>query len=56
MNDKALGSVVEQRDLGEQVHSSLKVVPQVDTVIKMVLGMLAFISQSIEYKSWEVIL
>ena len=39
-----------------QVHSSLKVATQVAKVIKKAYGMLAFISQGIEYKSWEIML
>jgi len=38
------------------VHSSLKVATQVAKVIKKAYGMLAFISQGIEYKSWEIML
>lgn len=34
VNDRSLDSVVEQRDLGVQVHSSLKVVLQLGRVIK----------------------
>eukprot|EP00061_Rhincodon_typus_P004291 g22226.t1 len=52
LNGRALGSVVEERDLGVQVHSSLKMTSQVDRVIKKVFGTLAFIDQSIGYRSW----
>lgn len=44
---RALGSVVEQRDLGVQVHSSMKMGSQVDWVVKL-FGTLAFISQCID--------
>eukprot|EP00061_Rhincodon_typus_P004189 g21957.t1 len=56
VNGRTLGSVVEQRDLEVQVHSSLKVASQVDRVVKKVFSMLAFIAQTIEYRSWNVIL
>eukprot|EP00061_Rhincodon_typus_P004049 g21629.t1 len=36
-NDKILGRVAEQKDLGVQVHSSLKVELQVDRVVKKML-------------------
>lgn len=35
----------------EQVHSSLKVESQVERMVKKAFGMLAFISQGIEYRS-----
>lgn len=44
-----LMSVAKQRELGVQVHSVIKVATQVDR-------MLAFISQSTEYRSWDVML
>eukprot|EP00061_Rhincodon_typus_P012956 g39028.t1 len=44
-NGKILGSVAAQRNLGMQVHSSLKVESQVDRTVKKALGMLAFIGQ-----------
>ena len=56
VNGRALRNAVEQRDLGITVHSSLKVESHVDRVVKKAFGMLAFINQSIEYKSWEVML
>ena len=56
LNGKVLGSVAEQRDLGVQGHSSLKVESQVDRIVKEAFGMLSFIGQSIEYRSWEVML
>eukprot|EP00061_Rhincodon_typus_P010066 g34065.t1 len=42
-NSDVLESVVEQGDLREQVHSSLKVDSQVDRIAKETFGMLAFI-------------
>ena len=56
MNGRALGSVEEQRDLGEQGHSLLKVASQVDRLVKKAFSTLAFISQDIEYRSWEIML
>ncbi|XP_059510326.1 adenylate kinase 2, mitochondrial isoform X1 [Stegostoma tigrinum] len=53
---RILGSVEEQRDLGVQVHSSLKVPTQVDKVVKKAYGVLAFINRGIEFKSREVML
>ena len=50
-----LRNAVEQRDLGITVHSSLKVESHVDRVVKKVC-VLAFINQSIEYRSREVML
>ena len=49
-------AVIEQRDLGVQIHSSLKVESQVDKVVKKALGMLGFIGQNIEYRSWDILL
>ena len=56
VNGRALVRVTEQRDLGVQVHSSLKVESQVDRVVKKAFGMLGFIDQNIEYRSWDVLL
>lgn len=53
VNGKELRSVKEQRDLGVQIHCPLKVVLQVDRVVKAAFGILAFINQSIEYRSWD---
>ena len=47
---------MEQRDLRVQVHSSLKVESPIDRAVKKAFGMLAFINQGIEYRSWEVML
>ena len=55
VNGRALGRVTEQRDLGVQVDSSLKVESQVDRVVKKAFGMLGFICQNIEYRSWDVL-
>eukprot|EP00061_Rhincodon_typus_P008197 g30606.t1 len=56
VNGRALRSVVEHRDLGVQVHGSLKAESQVDRAVKKAFDTLAFISQGIKYRSWEVIL
>jgi len=56
VNGRALGRVIEQSDRGVQVYSSLKVESQVDRVVKKVFGMLSFIDQNIEYRSWDVLL
>ena len=55
VNGRALGRITEQRDLGVHVHSSLKVESQVDRVVKKAFGMLDFIGQNIEYRSWDVL-
>ena len=49
-NGRALGRVLEQRDLGVQVHSSLKMESQVDRVVKA-FSMFGFIGQNIDYRS-----
>ncbi|XP_059843914.1 P-selectin glycoprotein ligand 1 isoform X2 [Hypanus sabinus] len=54
VNGRTLRSAVEQRDLGIQIQNSLKVVSQVDRVVKRAFGILAFINQNIEYKNWNV--
>ena len=51
VNGRALGRVIEQRDLGVHVHSSLKVESQVDRVVKKAFSMLGFIGHNIEYRS-----
>ena len=56
VNGRVLESVEEQRDRGVQVHSSLKAASQVDRVVKKVFNTLAFISQGIEYRSWDIML
>eukprot|EP00061_Rhincodon_typus_P015643 g43430.t1 len=56
VNSRALRSVVEQKDFGVQVHSSLKVESQVDRAVKMAFGTLAFNSQGMKYRIWEVML
>ena len=45
-----------QRDLGVQIHSSLKVAIQVDKVVKKAYGMLAFIGWWVEYRNWKIML
>eukprot|EP00061_Rhincodon_typus_P002350 g17290.t1 len=42
-----------QRDLGVQVHRSLKVATQVKKVVNKAYGMLAFIGRGIEFKNWQ---
>lgn len=49
VNGRALGSV-EQRDLGVNLYSSLKVASHADRLVKKAFGTLAFISQGIK---WE---
>ncbi|PLS49478.1 hypothetical protein CYV29_15670, partial [Carnobacterium maltaromaticum] len=56
VNGKVLGKIDVQRDLGVQVHCSLKVATQVNRVVKKAYGMLSFIGRGIEYKSWQVML
>eukprot|EP00061_Rhincodon_typus_P005695 g25524.t1 len=56
VNGRTLRSIDLQRDLGVQVHRSLKVAAQVDKVVKRAYGMLAFIGRSIEYKDRQVML
>lgn len=48
VNGRTLNSVDVQRDLGVQVHSSLKVAAHVDMVIKKACGMLIFIARGVE--------
>ena len=47
---------LQNKDLGVQVHSSLKVESQVDRVVKKAFSTLGFIGQNIEYRSWDVLL
>ena len=56
INGQLLKSVDEQRDLGIQIHTPLKVAAQVDRVVKKAYGMLGFIHRGIEFKSREVML
>ena len=56
VNGRALGRVTEQRDLEVQVHSSVKVESQVDRMVKKAFGMLGFMGQNIEYRSWDILL
>ena len=55
VNGRILGRVIEQKDLGVQVHTSLKVESQMDRMVKA-FGVLGFISQNIECWSWDVLL
>lgn len=52
-NGRTLGSIVEQIDLGVQLHVSLKVTSQVNTMVNKAFGTLAFISEGFD---WEVML
>ena len=54
LNGKALGSVEEQRNVGVEVYSLLKVASQIDRVVKKAFSTLAFISQGTEYRSWDI--
>lgn len=54
VNGRGLRFVVDQRDLGIQVHCFLKVVSQVNRVAKKIVGTLAPYSQRIDYRNWEV--
>eukprot|EP00061_Rhincodon_typus_P015573 g43326.t1 len=56
MNNRVLGSIVKQRERGVQVHHSLKAASQVDRVNKQAFSTLAFIAQTIEYRSWNIML
>ena len=56
VNGRALRRVTKQRDLGVQVHSSLKVESQVDRVVKKAFGMLGFSGQNVGYRSWDILL
>jgi len=56
MYSRTLKSIDRQRDLGVQVHRSLKVATQVEKVVKKEYGMLAFIGRGIEFKNWQVML
>ena len=56
VNGRTLKSIDRQRDLGVQVHRSLKVATQVEKVVKKAYGMLAFIGRGIEFKNWQVML
>ena len=44
VNGRTLKSIDRQRDLGVQVHRSLKVATQVEKVFKKAYGLLAFIT------------
>lgn len=49
MNGRALVSVVQQRDLGVQVHNSLKVESRVDRMVEKAIGTLAHWPSPSEY-------
>ena len=50
VNVRTQKSIDGQRDLGGQVHRSLKVAMQVEKVVKKAYGMLAFIGQALSLK------
>ena len=54
INGRTIRSIDTQKDLGVQLHRSLKVAAQVEKVVKKAYGMLAFIGWGIEYKSWQI--
>lgn len=56
MNGSVLGTIIGQRDLGMQVHNTLKVVSQSDRVVKAAFGRLGFIIQGIDYRQWDEML
>lgn len=56
VNDCELRNEVEQRDLGTTMYNSLKVESRVERMVKKDFGVLAFINQSIVYRSWVVML
>jgi len=56
VNGRTLQSIDRQRDLGVQVHRSLKVAMQVEKVVKKAYSMLAFIGRGTEFKNWQVML
>lgn len=45
LNEGALGNIIQQTNLGEQVLSSLKMVTWIEKVVKNSYGMFAFIRQ-----------
>jgi len=52
----SLGSIETQRDLGVQVHPSLRVATQVEKVVKKAdMARLVFIGRGIEFKNRQVI-
>lgn len=56
VNGKTLNGINMQRDLGAQIHSSVKMAAHVDRVVKKTYGMHAFIDAGIVYKSQEVLM
>lgn len=49
-------NVVEQRGLGFQVQTFLKITPHVNRVVKEAFGALAFISKGIDNRNYNVLL
>lgn len=56
INGSGLDNVAEQNDLGIRGRGSLKVVIQMDSVVKKALGTLAVVGQGIELKSWHIMM
>jgi len=56
VNGRTLKSIDRQRDLGVQVHRSLKVATQMEKVVKKAYGMFALIGRGTEFKNWQVTL
>lgn len=55
VNGKGLESVVEQRKLGVQLYSYMKVQTQVDRVAQKAFGTFAFIDPSLDHRGWDII-
>ena len=53
---RQIRSIETQRDLGVQVHKSMKVATQVENVVRKAYRMLAFIGRGIEFKSCRLML
>lgn len=51
---KFVNRIDVQRNLGDKIHSSLKVAAHVDRVVIKAYGMFAFVGPGIEYRSQEV--
>lgn len=56
VNGKTLRNTEVQKNLGKQIHCSLKVATPVEREVKKVCGALAFIGWGTEYNSWQVML
>lgn len=53
MDGRALGSLVDLRDLGVEIRTSLKVASQVDRVVKNAFDTSIFICRGIEHRGWD---